>query len=152
MDAYAKLRPFTDIERCECDSVSGLLLVYLFTPNPIHCANCRKEIDPERLGLTAREVDEVAGCFGVYVSLYELWLDSGEYEAFAKAKLLDPQGQVNRAGMEIARRLSQKWPSYYWWFYDPDDGNPTHCPSCRAALDENVRWGTGKCDKCRVVV
>ena len=38
------------------------------------------------------------------------------------------------------------------WFWDTDDGTPTHCPSCRAVLDENVRWGTGKCDRCCVVV
>jgi len=152
MDIYAKLRPFTNIEQCECTPVSGLLLVYLFTRNPIHCATCRKEIDPKRLGLIASEVDEIADCFGVYGSLYKLWLDSGEYEVFAKEKLLDPDGQVNRVGMKVAKRLSQKWPSYYWWFYDADDGKPKHCPSCCGALDESVRWGTGKCDRCCVVV
>jgi hypothetical protein len=152
MDAYAKLRPSTDIERCECADVSGLLLVYLFAPNPIHCATCRKEIDPERLGLSASEVDEIASCFGVYRSLYTLWLDSREYEAYAKQKLIDPNGQVNQKGMAVAQRLSKKWPSYYWWFYDTDDGTPERCPSCSGPLDQSVRWGIGKCDRCYVIV
>jgi hypothetical protein len=152
MDIYSKLRPYTEIERCECSKVSGLLLVYLLTDNPIHCAACRKEVDPEKLGLAASEVDEIADCFSVYGALYKLWLDSREYEAFAKAKLMDPQGQVNRAGISIAQKLSIKWPTYYWWFYDTDDGVPERCPSCSTALDRNVKWGTGKCECCRVVV
>lgn len=150
--SYSKLRPDNDIERCECVDVSGLLLVYLFTRNPIHCATCRKEIDPERLGLAASEVDEIAGCFSVYGSLYKLWLDSGEYETFAKEKLIDPKGQVNRVGMAVAQKLSKKWPTCYWWFYDTDDGTPDCCPSCSAALDKSIRWGTGKCDHCCVII
>ncbi len=150
MDAYSKLRPDTEIERCECKTVSGLLLVYLFSRNPIHCSECRKEIDPERLGLSAKEVDDIARCFGVYSSLYKLWLDSGEYEAFAKEKLIDPKGQVNRSCMAVAQRLSEKWPTAYWWFYDTDDGTPSSCPSCSATLDTNVKWGTGKCARCCV--
>jgi hypothetical protein len=152
MDAYSKLRPYTEIERCECDAVSGLLLVHLLTDNPIHCATCKNEVDPERLGLVASEVDEIASCFSVYGALYALWLDSGDYEAFAKEKLLDPKGQVNRAGMAVAERMSRKWPTYYWWFHDSDDGDPDRCPSCGVTLDTDVRWGTGKCDRCHVLV
>lgn len=55
-DAYLKLRPWTDIERCECDSVVSLILVDLLTDNPIHCGDCRKEIDPERLQLSVKEI------------------------------------------------------------------------------------------------
>jgi len=55
MDAYDKLRPWTEIESCECGSVSGLFLVDLLTDNPLHCEFCRKEVDPERLALTTEE-------------------------------------------------------------------------------------------------
>jgi hypothetical protein len=152
MDAYLKLRPFTDIEECGCDSVSSLFLVYRFTPNPIHCVVCGKEVAPERLELTVREVDEIASCFSVFSSLYKLWLDSGEYEVFAKQKLIDPEGQVNRSGMSIAQHLSKKWPTHYWWFYDTEDDIPEHCPSCRGALDTSVSRGIGRCDHCCVMI
>ena len=151
IDAYSKLREVADVEQCQCRTVSGLLLVYLFTRNPIHCATCREQIDPERLGLTLDEVDDISACFGDYASLYDLWLHSGEYDAFAKAKLTDPRGQVNRSGMSVAKRLSERWPTYYWWFHDTDDGIPDRCPSCGALLDRDVQWGTGKCDLCRVL-
>jgi len=152
MDAYSKLRPITEIERCECGSVTGLYLVYLLSRNPICCSACRKEVDPERLGLSSREVDAIASCFGVYGALYELWLDSGDYEQYAKRCLIDPAGQVNRRGMEIAQEMTKRLPTYYWWFYDTDDGVPDRCPSCGAPLDTSVRWGTGKCDRCCVIL
>ena len=124
-DAYQRLRPWTDIERCECVSVESLLSVDLLTDNPIHCGVCRNEIDPERLQLTDEEVHEIAHWFSEASALFRLWLNSGEYEQYAKQRLLDPQGQINVDGREIARKLSEKWPTRHWFFYDTDDGEPT---------------------------
>src|SRR5262249_38218351 len=85
-DAYQRLRPSTDIERCECASVESLLLIDLLSDNPIHCDYCRKEIDPERLQLTAEETHDIAHWFGAASALYRLWLDSGEYERVPSAR------------------------------------------------------------------
>ena len=149
MNAYDKLRPYT-IEACECNSVSGLFLIDLFTNNPLHCEVCRKEVDPERLKLSTQETEAVAGWYAVASSLYRLWLDSGEYEDYAKSCLVDPNGQVTRDGLKLAEALSDILPTKLWLFSDSDDGTPTHCPICGSELDTNVRWGTGACSKCRV--
>jgi hypothetical protein len=146
-DIYQRLRPWTDIERCECGSVESLLLVDLLTDNPIHCGYCRKEIDPERLQLTAEETDKIAHWFSAAGALYRLWLDSGEYEEYAKQRLLGPQGQINVNGREIARKLSEKWPTRFWFFYDTDDGEPTDCPNCHNPIVKDVKWGTGRCQQ-----
>jgi hypothetical protein len=61
--------------------------------------------DPERLQLTVEETELVASRFSVASALYRRWLDSGEYEAYAKARLLDPQGQVNQDVLRVARVL-----------------------------------------------
>jgi len=153
-DAYQRLRPWTDIERCECGSVESLLLVDLLTDNPIHCGYCRKEIDPERLQLTDEETNEIAHWFSSASALYRLWLNSGEYEQYAKQRLLDPQGQINVDGREIARKLSEKWPTRLWFFYDTDDGEPTHCPICHNPIDidTDVKWGTGCCQQCFIQI
>src|SRR5689334_25011511 len=111
MNSYPKLRPWTAIESCQCSKIEGLCLVDLLTDNPIHCEVCRKEVDPERLELATEEVEMVARWFSAATALYRLWLDSGEYEQYAKACLLDPAGQVNRDGVEAARRLSLKIPT-----------------------------------------
>lgn len=150
MDIYSKLRPWTEIEACDCSSLSGLLLVDLSTDNPLHCDHCRREVDPERLQLTVQEAELVARWFSVASALYRLWLHSGEYEEYAKLQLLDIQGQVNRDGLAIAEMLSSKIPTRLWLFYDTDDGIPVACPRCAKPLDANVKWGTGKCERCRI--
>lgn len=146
--SYDKLRPFTEIEACECKTVSGLLLVDLLTNNPIHCAVCRREVDPERISLSSDETEAIASWFSASNALYRLWLHSGEYENYAKGRLLDPTGQINTTGIEIARSLSAKIPTQLWFFHDSDDGEPSECPVCAGRLDTNVRWGTGQCVKC----
>lgn len=152
MNVYDRLRPWTEIEACECASVNGLFLVDLLTDNPLHCDFCRKEVDPERLELTVDETESVARWRSAANALYRLWLDSGEYEEYAKARLLDPIGQVNRDGLKVARTLSSRIPTRLWLFHDTDDGDPTHCPICGDALDTDVKWGTGRCLACSVQI
>ena len=150
MTTYDPLRPWTEIEACECPAVTSLLLVDMLSDNPLHCGECRREVDPERIALSDAETDAVAHWFRASQALYRLWLDSGEYEAYAKARLLDPNGQVNVRGRQVATALSARLPTQLWYFHDTDDGEPTHCPVCRAPLDTNVRWGTGQCVACRI--
>lgn len=148
MDSYDKFRPWTNIESCECDVVSSLLLVDLLTDNPIHCGSCRREVDPERISLTSDETEAIARWFSAHSSLYRLWLDSGEYENYAKERLLDPNGQINVAGRQIAHELSARIPTQMWFFFDTEDGEPTSCPVCGEALNKNVTWGVGQCKSC----
>ncbi len=152
MSSYDKLRPWTEIEKCDCKEITSIVLVDILTDNPIHCFNCKNEIDPEILKLDSKLVDDIASWYGVFQSLYNLWLNSGEYEAYAKEKLINKNSQVNVEGMSVAKRLSAYYPSYYWWFSDTDDGELTHCPNCANKLDPNVKFGTGKCESCNVVV
>ena len=150
MDAYQRLRPWTDIEACDCPSLKGLLLVDLLTDNPLHCDVCRKEVDPDRLQLTVEETETVASWFSSADALYRLWLDSGEYEVYAKSCLLDPKGQVNRDGIAVARMLSSRIPTRLWFFSDTDDGVPRNCPICSEPLSLEVIWGTGMCKLCQI--
>src|SRR5215510_8847022 len=106
MDTYSKLRPWTQIESCQCATVEGLILVDLLTDNPLHCIVCRNEVDPERLKLSMEETEHVARGFSAAKALYRLWLDSGEYEKYANARMLDPSWQVNRDGLQVAQKLS----------------------------------------------
>lgn len=152
MNSYDKLRPWRDIESCECETVSALVLVDLLTDNPIHCAICRREVDPERISLTTDETESIAHWFSAASALYRLWLHSGEYENYAKQRLLDPNGQVNVEGRQLAQALSARIPTQLWFFYDTDDGEPTTCPVCCNALDTDVKWGTGQCKACHIYI
>jgi len=148
MDAYQRLRPNTEIEACDCGTMNGLLLVDLLSDNPLHCDFCRKEVDPERLQLSVEETESIARWFSVADALYRLWLDSAEYEIYAKKCLLDPNGQVNRDGLSIANMLSSRIPTRLWFFSDTDDGSPTPCPISFRVLDTEVKWGSGNCQSC----
>src|SRR5207253_264522 len=119
---------------------------------PLHCNFCRREADPERLQLTVEETESVAQWFSTASSLYRLWLASGEYEKYAKDRLLDPTGQVNRDGLKVAETLSAKIPTRLWFFYDTDDGVPSRCPICHGELDTDVKWGTGICTRCKIQI
>jgi hypothetical protein len=130
--------------------VKGLILVDLLTNNPLHCDFCRNEVDSERVQLAVEETVAVAHWFSASSALYKLWLHSGEYEEYAKARLLDPKGQVNRDGLEVAQMLSARIPTRLWFFSDTDDGEPTHCPVCSKWLKTNVKWGTGLCTDCPI--
>jgi len=92
----------------------------------------------------------VASWSSVASALYQLWLDSGEYEQYAKLQLLDIEGQVNRDSLALAEMLSPKLPTKLWLFYDTDDGIPVECPRCAKPLDTDVKWGTGECESCRI--
>lgn len=150
MNPHDLLRPDSPQEQCECDSLEQVVLVNLLTDNPLHCIKCRKEIAPERLPLTSDDIREIAGWNSIANSLYKLWLDSTEYEAYAKERLLDPNGSVNRRGINAARTLSHKIPTWFWFFHDADDGIPGSCPLCGEALDADVKWASRRCTKCRL--
>ncbi len=150
MNSYDKLRPCTDIDACECADVSRLLLSDMLTDNPIHCAYCRREVDPERINLSLEETEAIARWFSAASALYRLWLHSGDYEEYAKAQLLDPFGEINREGRQIAKDISSKIPTQLWFFHDTDDGEPVVCPICGKQLDLNVKWGSGQCENCYI--
>lgn len=152
MPNYEKLRPITDDEVCGCANISDLLLVYTLTDNPIHCFKCKGEVDPERLGLSEERVEQVFTWLRKIRALYDLWLDSGEYESWAKSQLIDPSGQVNLEGLSIAANFSQHWATYYWWFHDEEDLVPVACPNCEQPLIPSQRHGHGLCHECHVVI
>jgi hypothetical protein len=110
----------------------------------------------ERLGLSVEEIEAVARWHSVARSLYALWLDSGEYEAWAKARLLDLTGQVNQDGLKVARMLSARLPTCVWlfraWEDDRAADEAADCPICKQPLDKNLRYGSGKCLECHVLL
>ena len=81
-----------------------------------------------------------------------LWLDSAEYELWAKSKLLDKTGEVKKLGLKATKLLSEKHSAYLWWFWDTDDGDPACCPNCAGPLDPDTKFGFGKCEPCKIYI
>ena len=76
--------------------------MYALTYNPVHCVDCNLEISIHRLRLSRALVSSIAHWGQVYGGVYWLWLDSGEYEAWASKQLDDVSSPVNRKGLGLA--------------------------------------------------
>lgn len=120
--------------------------------NPLYCVTCNGEVAPERIGFAAELADDIASWRSVHRSLFCLWLDSGEYEEWAKQQLSDRRGQVNLRGLELASQLNTIVTTYFWWFHDADDGIANSCPVCSGALSEWADRDFQRCGTCFILI
>lgn len=156
-DPYWKLRPAPatpDDELCKCAEISSLMLQPGIRSNPMSCASCGLEVAPERVGLSEQVADDIARWNSFHEAFFTLWLDSGEFESWAREQLERLDSPVNVRGLEIARRITESRRCYYWYFQDTgvDGWRPLEsCPRCAADLgDEVVRWLS--CEVCSIIV
>ena len=155
-DPYQKLRPAQPTpvaELCVCAELSSLLLQPHLTSNPISCATCGLEVPPERTGFPIALADHVAWWQAFHDAFYTLWVDSGEFESWARAQLEDLKSPVNARGLEVARKISSLRRCYYWLFQDTgvEGFMPLHtCPRCNGGLSALGRWQA--CEVCAIVV
>lgn len=157
-DLYWKLRPLAptpDEEVCHCAECRSVMLCDTLTENPLRCVECNGEIAPERIGFDELLADDIAHWRGLFRSLYLLWLDSDEYESWARERLLDRYGRVNLYGREIVSQLSRFVRAYYWWFRDTElDASlmPTTCPICETELEPVEGRVYFKCESCSILI
>lgn len=154
-DPYFKLRPempTPEDELCKCEQISQLYLAHKLGSNPVYCLLCNGEILPDKLAFDEHLAEAIASWNSVYGSLYRLWLDSSEYEEWARDRLLDPKGQVNSRGMQLARQLSTIAKTYYLWFCESDDTAPKTCPICEGQLVEKQGRKFLACESCLLII
>jgi|SRR5688572_9711697 len=163
-DPYGRLRyppPTPENELCACSSVTPVVLQPHLTTNPLSCARCNLEVPPERIGFGETLADALAYWRDFHNSFYFLWLDSGEFEEWAKTHLVDPFSVVNSRGLELASAISRFRRCYLWWFQDEgaDDWvQPTMCPRCAGTLDVKFKGERPQrgsllvCEQCSVAL
>ncbi len=124
--------------------------------NPIHCINCNLEISPESINLNQKLIDEIANWAGLYGAIDQLWIDSSEYEAWAKRELTNIKSRINKLGLSVNRSMNKIRKSYYWYFQDESDENFIafeRCPKCnRKLMDYNNGIFKQKiCERCLII-
>lgn len=143
-------------ELCHCVEVHALLLRSAFTEFPVFCAECTGQILPDTLEIPEPLATRIVEWRTVFDSLFNLWLVSGTYEAFACTALLDVDGEVNRLGLDITHELGKQRPAYYWWFLPGDDPAFNNarklCPVCRKDMRGHATRHFAFCDECKVAV
>jgi hypothetical protein len=156
MDPYEALRPeaaTSEDDLCTCDGRPPIVLQDHLSPNPISCLNCNGEIPPERLAITSELARGIAYWRYLHAALYALWLDSEDYEDWARTQLEDPNGRVSVMGLTLVDKLNQYVRAYYWWFEDAsvdDFVGRSQCPRCDGSLDK--RFDCFVCEKCSIMV
>lgn len=154
-DPYRLLGPLdmADEDMFGCGYRTSLVLRESLCPNPITCATCFGWVPPDDIALPHDLVQPIAQWRDVSASLYRLWLDSGDYETWAATQLLDPLGQVNVSGRDLAARLSLTvLPCDYWWFSSDGLVPAVACPVCAGALMPWPGRDVQFCEICRVIV
>jgi hypothetical protein len=155
-DPYWKLRPewaTPEDEICQCVDHPPIVLQDHLSSLPLACLKCNGEVPPERLGFDAKLAECIAFWRNLHRALYTLWLASGDYEDWGRAQLQDPEGQVNRKGIEIVEELNVHHRAYYWWFEDNSIESfvpPSNCPRCSGTL--LARYGCSVCEACSIMV
>jgi hypothetical protein len=136
-------------EACHCTTQTSLHLRYAFSEFPFFCTGCIGQVFPSVFRIPEDLAAEIVSWRTVYAALYDLWLDSRGYEAFARTALLDPDGDVNRQGLALASKLSEQRTIYYWWFND-GESTPEHCPVCGILMDQHRKRRFRFCHACRI--
>lgn len=155
-DPYWKLRPEPPTpadEVCQCQDSPPITLQDHLSSVPLACVRCNGEVPPERLGFTDELSEELASWRNLHRAVFTLWLDSGEYEAWARAQLEDPTKPVNVRGLHAVARLNEYHKAYLWWFQDgsAEDFVPlSACPRCGCGLSEVL--GRLVCEECSILV
>jgi hypothetical protein len=155
-DPYWKLRPPSttpDDELCWCTDGPPIVLQAHLSPNPIACLKCNGEVPPERVGFPTKLAEGIAYWRHLHDALYALWLDSSDYELWARRQLEDPSGRVNVLGLKIVQELNGYHHAFFWWFQDSGDETfapLSRCPRCSASLAPHI--GRLVCESCRIVV
>jgi hypothetical protein len=155
-DKYWKLKPApppVDEELCSCEDDGPIVLQPHLSSNPLACIRCNLEMPPERVGFPESLAEQLCFWQSFHDCFFHLWLDSAEFEFWAKAQLENPKSPVNRRGIEVVQALNEYRRTYYWWFEDVgDDDFMPHacCPVCGGDLQK--RYGRRLCERCSVLI
>jgi hypothetical protein len=139
-------------EICRCDGQARVLLRYQFSEFPVSCMECVGQMMPSAFELKEELAMALVRWRTTYAALYDLWLSSGDYEAWARAALLDPIGEVNREGLALARELSEQRATYYWWFEDTETPSIGGCPVCGGELTPHALRQFRLCERCGIAI
>jgi hypothetical protein len=149
VDPYGKLRappPTPEDELCACGGAPAILLAPHLSENPLLCFDCLREVPPERIGFGEALAERLAAWRSFHDCFYLLWLDSAEFEAWARGQLEAPESPVNQRARELVASLAAFRPTYHWWFRHDALRPLDACPRCHGALvTERAHQICGRC-------
>jgi hypothetical protein len=156
---YAPLQPpapTPNDELCSCCADTPVKLMSTLGYNPIHCVNCNLEVPLERLPLLENVAKALAYWQNLHDAVYRLWLDSEDYEEWARQQLSNIHSRINKLGLDAQHALNAIHRCYYWYFQDESATGYTPfvtCPLCGQHL-QDYSGGVFKqriCETCGII-
>ena len=138
---------------CHCSNDVPVILQGSLPESPLNCMQCKTPVSLEDVSVSDELADAINKWGQLYSSLFTLWRDSGEYQEWAKQKLLDEAGSINLEGLKLAQQYNVMRKAYYWMFRDNSDKDyvqPQHCPFCGASMVPILENDFKVCHDCRV--
>ncbi len=86
----------------------------------------------------------------VYNAIYDLYMDSGDYEFWALKELENINSSINVLGLKLSNLLNNYAETYYYLFRGIDRELPKKCPLCNK--DFNALEGSHICKKCKIIM
>ena len=100
--------------------------MWAWTDSPLACVLCQA---PAQLKAPAQFEGRLQEWNGLFECIYRLWLDSGDYEAWAEGQLEDLASPINRQGRQLVSQLAEHFEVYYYCRSMPERQVP-NCPLC----------------------
>lgn len=121
--------------------------------NPVHCIDCNLEVAPESLDLSEQLAEELAFWDRLYDAIDHLWLDSAEYEEWARNQLCNIKSAVNNRGLILQNKLNKVRRCYFWFFEDTEAEPLFYCPKCNAQFSVYPKgiFPQFICEQCSIV-
>jgi len=161
MNKFSKLKPpkeTPETEICKCSGKSPIVLQSTLTYNPIACADCNLEVDIIQFTFSKELIHKIASWRNFHDCFYRLWLDSKEFEDWAKEQLSNPNSPVNKRGLAIKNEIGRSYECFYWWFVDHSSEcyKPLlECPNCNGGMikrENKFNVDTQLCRNCDIII
>lgn len=160
-DPFWKLRSCKETpedEMCSCKGEEPIILIACnWENNPIKCIRCNLEVEPSHIGFDEKCAEQIAFWRNLYSSIDYLWLDSREYESWAREELSNPDSPLMQRSLKVRAQLDKYRKCYLWWFQDirMDEFRVLKvCPLCKTPLTKPLRLFADNCtcESCQIMM
>lgn len=139
-------------EFCHCSNNPTMVIMSRYGENFLVCLSCNNYIVPEKIKIDVETTAKLQQWQRVYNSIDRLWLDSGDYEAWAISELSKPSSHIHQEGFEVQKMMQTYGKTYYWWFQNigSTDKPLSTCPKCTKLLEKKADKLV--CEKCLLLM
>jgi hypothetical protein len=141
--------------RCRCAGTSPLRLMWALDPDVVWCIRCNAPVKRATHFFRPAAKNSLGRWKAEFESIYRLWLESGDYESWARRQLTSLAAPINRTGLKLVRANSKLDGRKLYYYFDQFLDRPVRarkCPACGGALNIVQGRSLGLCSRCLLAI